>query len=621
MNPTVLVPNILLTTNPDLAYQFSDPSKKYTSLSTFLQDAKGSFGDDQFILITTDNTEITRFEFSILGTNADGNSPKCVIEFIDSGKSFELEYFASLKKRVMATNGKRENLKGIFYIAFGVGDNLSYWSSFNSVILIGAQIFQNFNQPKTIQLTFAVGAGYHNIFDSLSSDLIDDDILTKIDFKAGPVEGPMVGPSILSEMALTNQDDAFNQNSDLLVKYLAGFNAVDSLFKITLNKFIRNVFNQEANVFIISDDLNSLCFHRNYVDNGGLGAREQVSIFEQTAKRIQPFIEFNFRSVTTDSVSTSLARSFGQRFRTLTDILKQVSKKNVNIELSTGGTSVTGTCRIPFEPEEGDDSTDSAKQVKDGLLKSLKSIKLGLESLFPAKAKTPCTLVRESDKVIISNFVNLFSERAKTVLGLSEELPIIFFGNQKLIRAILYGETFAQKPSPNVTNHGYPINEKSFAYLNSSWKSRDLYGSHPKEEEIKSLETLLNESLKKDLKLEASAYDNFPIFRYNMFNPNVLSVSVTENNAFLALIKAGTTETQRRYDEFAKYTKDVAELTEGLNNVESKIKDQEDKAKATAKDFSKTLYSIFREQLEEIILAYKTNKTKIYLKQKNERNL
>jgi len=568
-----------------------------------MNDVKDSFSNDQFILLTTDNTEITRFEFSLLGTNSEGSPPKCVIEFIDSGKSFELEYFASLKKRVIATNGKRENLKGVFYIAFGVGDNLSYWSGFNSFTLLGAQIFQDFNQPKTIQLTFTVGVGYHNIFDSLSSDLIDDDILTKIDFKTGPIDGSFYGSSF-GDLALTNKDDSFNKNSDLLVKYLLGFNPGDSLFKLTINTFLRTIFNQEANVFIVSDDLINLCFHRNYVDNGGvkggeknLGAREQYALFIKELKNLEPYTKMK-------NGGGPVARATAQRLVPYYDTLKKVVGKNLNIQLTGDPVRVPyyyrAICTILFESATGEDF-ENAEEVKNTLLSLLKNIKLGLENLFPGKAKTPCSLVRESDKVIVSNFISLFSEKAKKVLGLSEELPIIFLGNQKLIRAMLYGESFDVNVSPNVTNNTYPISEDSFAYLNSSWRTRDLYGSHPKEQDIRLLENLLTDTLNKEVSSGAFAYDNFPIFTYNMFNPNVLSVSVTENNAFLSLIKAGINETYRRYDELAKYTKDIEILNETINDLESKLKDLRDEAKAKNRNDVAIRHSKFRELLEELI--------------------
>lgn len=616
MNPTILVPNIFITTNPDLASQFRDPNKKYTSLAAFTKDAEAMFGNDEFLVISTDNTEITRFEFDIAGVRAAGSPPKCVIEFIDTGKAFELEFLASVKKRVISSNGLYEKLKGIFYIAFGVGDNLSYWSSFLGVVLIGTQIFGDFDQPKTIQMTFAVGAGYHNVFTSISSDLIDDDVLGNIDFstKSG---GRFFGPSKLTELALTNKEDPFNKNSDLIAKYLLGFNNADYLLKYILNSFLRKIFNQSANVFIVTDDLLSLGFHRNYLlhgdditgyangrfSKGNKPAKESVEGFQKRGEMLAAFIESDV-SLKKFFEVPNLDSKAGQ-YRSDCKKLMPIYSKLLNIDLtlqeSLSIRAVDVGLKMPFQIDDSGEEPATAEEVKAALTDGLKNLKIGLETLFPGSAKVPCSLVRESDAQIVTYFISLFSEEAKKVLGLSTELPLILFGNQKLIRAMLYGESFEGSVSKDVTDNTYPTNEKAFNYLNASWLSKDLYGSHPKGEEIQTLEELLSQSQQLNVKSNALAYDNFPIFKYNIGNPNVLSVSVTDNAAFLQLMMASVPVTKQRYDEYSKYKRDTKILGQAAENVDEFITEELRQARQKAADDRQRVNSIFKDLLEDII--------------------
>jgi len=142
-------------------------------------------------------------------------------------------------------------------------------------------------------------------------------------------------------------------------------------------------------------------------------------------------------------------------------------------------------------------------------------------------------------------FYNLLTDNAKKELPINPNLPIVFLGEEKLIRSILYGDLFETN---EVTNNEYPRNEEAFTYLNQSWKSLDFYGNNPTQEDIQTLEKRLAEVAKPFS--PKVRYDNFPIFRYNTTNSNVTDISSEENNMYYSLLYTGLTEYPKIYDQY-----------------------------------------------------------------------
>jgi len=552
-----LIPNIILTTNPDLASQFSDLTRQYTSFSKFLEDVRGSFSNDEYFVLTTENTSLTKFEFSFQGNQVESSPPKCVLEFIETKETFELQLLSSYTKRLFASNGEREIDGRVFYVAFGVSDDLSYWSKFQAVHLLGATVFQNFDNPKTVQLTFSIGVGYNTIFDALSSELIDDSVLSKLELNNRPYTGLIHGPNGETLAALTNNDDEFNANSDLLAKYLIGFNSFDALYKEAINGLLRALMPQQnANIFIVSDDLFKLSFNRL---SSGTYAKDYNSFQEELSNKANALLRLKNSRAKNYRGSGSVRRATRQFFDNLASKVINVMDSELSTETTIANNfDVYADVMLAFRLEIEDDPTLSEKKIK--LIKLLGILREGLKKL---SLDQNIILVKEGDTEILKNFYNLFSSKAKVQLPLNPNLPIIMFGNEKIIRAMLYGETFGPN---NETKSGekLPINKASAAYLSADWLSKNLYGSHPKGEQVSDLANVLSDQLIKAIEPGLLDTNNFPIFRYNVKNPNVLGVTVDDLNAFFSLLQAGFTTIQTGVNEYTIELNNKKDLEEDL---------------------------------------------------------
>jgi len=565
MKSQVLVPNVILTTNPDIASQFSNLEKRYTLFSAFLEDVKGSFQDDQYFILTTDNGSITKFEFSIQGNQLKSTPPKCVIEFIQTGGTFELELLQSYKRRLLASNGKRDFDKLVFYIAFGIGDDLAYWSRFQAVELFGATVFQNFDNPKTIQLTFTPGVGYHMILDSLESRFADDSILSDIELNNKQYQGFIHGPNPETELALTYRDDDFSINSDLLAKYLLGFNAFDGLYKKTLNGFFRALFGKSINVFFVGDDLFKQSFIKiprpnnipkddpfNYeasydaLTKSGEMLINTAEGLKASAKRLGQGGQSFYKGFNSKSMNGVIAGFYSNLRGT------QILNEYLSIETTLGagavGVGPQAQTLLAFTVEAEDDLR--VEERKQKLKELVEKIKAGLKEL----SGDAIILNSESDKKIIEYFYESFSPEALAQLPLSRDLPIVLIGEERIIRAMLYGEKFTPNTTKSTPGELLPKNDRASAYLNADWLSKDLYGSQPTKDQATEFEKAILRNLNPSSAgfVEGKIdYSNFPIFRYNVPNPNILGITIDDNKAFYSLLTAGMSLVQNRVNEFS----------------------------------------------------------------------
>lgn len=167
----------------DIKYQKFDSKdnvKKFTSFSDYVNSTRKSIeynkelseGTSTGFLLTSNDIGLMNLEFSF------GESyiaPKLIINCLDPKNSFEsnvLTDFLTLVKSFKNSDGAQ------YYISFGHGDNLSYWTNFLTFKLIGIRRTNNPNTSDQLTLEFIPGAG---IADSNDNILINS--LKELQFK------------------------------------------------------------------------------------------------------------------------------------------------------------------------------------------------------------------------------------------------------------------------------------------------------------------------------------------------------------------------------------------------------------------------------------------------------
>ena len=558
MNSKVLVPNIVLTNNPRLAEEFNSSKSAHTSFSNYTQSIEDEFVSNEYITLTTENTEIVNFSFEFKGVQGNSSPPMCEIEFIQTGKSFELELLRTQYQRIKTSDGESDFPKCVFFCAFGVSDNLDYWSNFITLVLVGATFSQKFDQPKTIRLSFAIGMGYHEAYDTLLDKLLDLEAIKKLSFNDTQYTGFMGdGNGVIDSDTLTN--------SQLITSYLLGFNSCDALCKLTINNFLRANFGQRSNVFFVSDNLRALANfnHKLNVSNSNDTPRtdeKKVEIYKKIrsdTRQGETFFEGFPIGLSPGSIAATVGSDrylYGIIARDVAKTLKETLGLDTNFSFTTTQSDILGTemytglvpeLNTRLTPDLEGIEPDKIDSIKDKIQGVINKLKEGSNDLFESRK---VTLVREFDTQVIKSFFNNLSEEDRKKLPLNEKMPIIMFGDERLIRAMLYGEKFSEDNRFTITLNRLPQNEEAEKLFKVTWKSLDLYGSQPQQEDLKTIENVLLKSW--ESKSSLLGLENFPIFRYNTPNPNVLSLSVEENNAFFSMIYAGYKQIPKMYNEY-----------------------------------------------------------------------
>lgn len=534
MKTQIFTPYIILTNNPNIGDRFQDSKKINNSFNAFLEEVQDAFEEEEYITLTSENTEILNFEFLMEGNQSKSPPPNITIEFIDKFGSFDLDIVKKASKLKVGTNGKVDTPKTMFYCAFGLGDNLDYWSGFNSMTLISAATFQKFNQPKTIQLNFGISLGFHETFKSVFSKVTNDSILASLSFNAAPLVAKLYGMSYPKTVAakrpgLINVDPEpgvnFQSNSDLICDYLLGFNQADGAIKETINKFLRSVFAQQLNVFLVTDDIRKF-------------------ILKQKA------LKLNYKETKESGRSGSykpITEAYSKVEQELIDNLQAYLDFQVTLK-EPGETAGSDRLHyLTFSVVNSSEEPLNLEQKREKLEEKIKTLSEGL-SRQTGIGDDKIILVREADNNIVKNFINLLTENAKKELSINPDLPLVFFGEEKIIRAMLYGDEFALA-NDDLTKNKLPLNKRTFKYLNVDWEKTNLYGSKPTEEDTRTLEKYLTQAAGKEYRPNVN-YKNFPIFRYNVENANILDLSSEENNLYYSLLYTGLTEYPKIYDQY-----------------------------------------------------------------------
>jgi hypothetical protein len=290
MSNQVITPKIILTNSPDIASKFSDAKSYYS----FLESAQkilspeylARFSSEQNfspLFLTTDNSNILNFEFSIQGSNAEQKGLRIVLDFFDPKDDFE---------RLLFSRGLRDLVKTrSFYLAFGTGLDMTNWSNFHVVSLLHIESFQDYDQPKTIRLHLVSTAGLHeiaeDIFKNYSKDIKSINMSTSLSVSAA------VQPKSwkASEDARNEYDDNRNKIKKELQDLRERLDTVNKEY----NKYQNLIFEAQRKIEVAEQRYNSSItkiseLARLIPDLGGLaptgprGESINTQIREETAK-------------------------------------------------------------------------------------------------------------------------------------------------------------------------------------------------------------------------------------------------------------------------------------------------------------------------------------------------
>jgi len=157
-------PGILLTDNYKVVEAFNkaleeDPTLLITDIALILQ----ARFNDTILYLTNNDAQFVSMEYQFMLNGA----PKLSLELFETDEFFEVKLLRSAVTNAVAEFNKDvlpPNIKPpstVFYIAFGLGTDISYWSNFNSYSLAAAETFEDFGQAKKVTLTFVASLGLH----------------------------------------------------------------------------------------------------------------------------------------------------------------------------------------------------------------------------------------------------------------------------------------------------------------------------------------------------------------------------------------------------------------------------------------------------------------------------
>ena len=172
-------PGIILTDSYAVVQAYNkaleeDPNLLITDLALILQ---AKF-DNSVLYLTNSDSAFISMEYQFMPNTP----PKLSLELIETDEFFETKLLRSAVNAVV-TQLNRDSLpddyiepNSNFYIAFGLGSETSYWSSFQSFSLAGAETFQDFGQAKKMTLTFVAGLGLYEFSLSNLQSFIDPNV-------------------------------------------------------------------------------------------------------------------------------------------------------------------------------------------------------------------------------------------------------------------------------------------------------------------------------------------------------------------------------------------------------------------------------------------------------------
>jgi len=619
MTASTYIPRIFLTNDPKLANYLASPTKTgnipYNSFTQFIDSYKQepTYNENTYIYMSIDNTNILNFEHRGGKLRGESDTSDITLEFLSTTEEFEYTFLKRSFYRV-GPNGDIPPTEDLlrFFIAYGVGDNLSNFTPFYRVSLISAATFQNFDQPRSVQLNFGFN-GKSTVLNLINSSrtAINPTVLNDLQ-----VIGQSIGPMTLSKRSygqdikeiiknniisqlrpgdkdptltnLLNHDPAAKTNSDLIGKYIFGFNRLDFMYKEAITNFLKaaelrnDPTTSIANVFVVSESLPELAIIGTDLDNiktkkvlvsENLKESDYNGIPTQKKFAWREYIE-PIRGITAildDKLTTThnLPSPIKQKIAPNPFAPPNAFSTNENIIGIESG-------KVELEASVSDDT--QIKQLSFKIDDKIYQIQKGLSLLA---GREEVVTYRITNVETIRDFYNNLRGGPWTSytdnIDDSELQPFLIVGPRQLVEAILYG-TKSSKTLRNNTPLPTNIYAEYRKTANENMKDyvapEDLHKQNPKED--KSKENLIEDFLTKTA--SQLSEDVKVMFRYNIFNPNVISIKSENSDLFSQLLVADVANLPKFISQYNKVQVDTRQqlynqLSQAQNNILTKLLD------------------------------------------------
>ena len=530
LNPTP-GPCILITDNPDIATAFNDEKvteaagKGTASVAYLISRIRDTYPQSSLFL-SNQNTGFLSLDVECMANS----SPRATITAFETSEFFELNILRSAIANLLEKKNSVTELRPIigptriFYIAFGSGDELNYWSSFSGYRLIGAESFDNFDEARRITLEFAAGFSLSDFStDAISTfanpALIREGYIAVFDkFNKRGSGGEDFAPISVYAAANPNIKARRDYRNKNLPFYLASIeNVIDKALQVifdTDNIFIINykepypliqrIILENTVPITLEVELSNI-LNLSELPRAGSLELQKFRVFNKILENIASIFNFNL---------TPGIKSPSKQIRTLQEIISTddlnytlESLKTLGFSLNTdieGGVSKVEIDRI-------------LKSFQDGYNKLL-----GTDS-YSYIRESDLSVLAAADEALIKQFGKSFFDRRK---------PLVIFGPKELISNYFYGLSYKTNLTSDFNESSEQVkkvNQKNFETVFNLYNSQNLNDNTL----IKLLEG--QEDLKQKFN-NVIKNNNYPIFKHNMQNSNVLSLKISDNRAYLLLL-------------------------------------------------------------------------------------
>jgi len=315
-------------------------------------------------------------------------------------------------------------------------------------------------------------------------------------------------------------------NFEEFVKLFRGYSGLDYVIKQVVLNFLKSVFVQQNNILFVYDDIlsnfdasgsakfNQTTLKQDEDPDVTIGASrptlEYINTVEEKIKKYIPAIELTARTIPFDTQITPIYQ-------------QQAEKAN---EYSK---QITASLKIGRQDGETDD------KFKEKLQETFNAFEEAFTAQYSDIFDDRCELYRETDLRIVNLFIDFIEKKSPDLvseLNLVKNQPLILFGKKSIVRSLLYGEVY------KITNPNF-VNNLAKDYVENSIKQKlkkenySLYGS--KKETLTPLQNILetlNVKNNEYISTTKNLIANSLVFRHNVENGNVLSITVDDYKAY-----------------------------------------------------------------------------------------
>jgi len=541
MNPSnpAPTPAILLTDNPNIAELFNDLKYKERgatqsppTLAAVVAEINQSFPDSSLFL-STQNTGFISLDIECMLDS----SPRASISVFETSEFFELRILRSATANLIAQKNQ-QNIGGIvagptrtFFIAFGLGEDLDYWAPFSGYQLIGAETFDNFDQARTITLEFAAGfglgdfstdalrpfvnpdlmqAGHISIFDKFKPrgsdgkdsyrlrlyDNVDQKIIARREHRFKTLPFYIASLDNLIDKTLQT---IFNTANVLILTYKPPYAEVEKFISEQNNTSKIDLEVEFSNILNLTQP-----------PRAGTEELKRLRAFSKVMEDISSFFGINM-------VPAGLPPAGG-----ITTIQEQVSKDDEKYTIQN--------LRSLGYSLNSDKNSGRDKDVVNAILNKFRNgynQLLGTDSYCYVR-EADLSVLKELDLAIQQDFGQSFFEKSE---------PLIVFGPKELIANYLYGRKYPTSLSSDFAKTPQNIQRTTERRLNTVF---NLYNSQNINDTTLAKLISDNENIKNKLN-NLVRNNNYPVFRYNMQNSNVISMKISDNKAYFLLLNQAFT--------------------------------------------------------------------------------